>query len=272
MRAWLLAVFLCVPASAEPLFPPLERLFGDGASELPTPETLELRDSIASSPSTEAIQRALRSPDRAMRLAAVRGMGESRDPSTIPHLAGVLMKLDETVETRAAAAVGLGRVGHPAALTHLLAALKDPSPEVRCAAALALRRSKAGGSATALEERLRKDPSWWVRYAAAVALGWQRKPFTAAALERAAREDPQWQVRMEAARALGELKTARAAEALSAPLSDVDAGVRLVAARALADLSTKASLAMLRWAAADEQDPQVRTVMAALLRRPLRAD
>lgn len=258
-------------ARAEELFPPIERIMGELHAELPQADMEDLRDSLSDQPSQAAFQKAMRSPDPARRCEMVRAMGQSADPRAIPHIAAVLLNLDEKVEVRTAAAVSLGRIGHPLTKNYLVQAIKDPSQEVRFAAVLALGRVQEPGVVTFLEQRLRSDPSWWVRYAVAIALGKTKKAWAVPALERAAREDSQWQVRMEAARALGEIGTDSAVSALGVSLADADDGVRAVSAMALGELDSERGLRLLRAALPRERDMFLRNLLAASIRKTLSA-
>jgi HEAT repeat protein len=266
----LIALLLNGSAKAEEaLFPPIERLLGEAAPELPPAELDELRDSLNERPSQTAFMQAMRSKHENKRLAMVRAMAETQDVRALPYISAVLLNANETVPVRSAAAVAIGRMRHPLAKGYLAQATRDPSQEVRFAAVLALGKLEGPGVTPVLEERLSKDPSWWVRYAGAIALGQAKKALSVAALQRAATQDESWQVRMEASRALGEISGNKAAEALSGPLFDQDDGVRAVAALALAQNGTAQGLQLLRKAFLTEKNDFMRSLLASAIKKSL---
>jgi HEAT repeat protein len=259
------------PAAPRPAdFPPVERLLGAAEDPLARLAFHEegLRDAVAASPAP-SLPAALRSPDPAERLAAVDAAGAPRRRESVPHLRGVLMRLDERPSIRAAAAVALGRIGDASASGALLEALRDPAEEVRYAAALALGRLAVDGAASRLTRTLSSDPSWWVRYAAAAALGRTRRPFAAASLEDCLRREARWQVRLQAVRSLQDIAGPRAARALETGLRDADPGVRAAAALALAEVGEDDQLPALRVALRAETDPSNKPLLAAAFRRIL---
>jgi hypothetical protein len=260
-----------VPAAARAdAFPSAARILGGAPDPL---QNLaigdpDLRDSLASAPSTAWLMAGLRSPDLERKLEAVR---EARGAQAIPHLSGVLLRLDEPPRVRAAAALSLGRIGSDLAVPALTLSLQDPSPEVRYASALSLGGLPADGVATLLERVLRRDPSWQVRYAAVIALGRTGKPFAAGALVAAVTGDQSWEVRQQAARSLQDLKTPRAAAALARALRDPEPSVRAAAGSALASLGGRANLRLLARARQTEAVPAVRAVLAAAERSAFEA-
>ena len=229
----------------------------------------ELRDALASPPSSAWLMSGLRAPDPADRLAAIHSAAIPRHVSAVPHLSGVMLRLDEKPELRAAAATALGRIGDAVAASALGEALNDPAPEVRYAAALALGRVPADGAATRLSRALRTDPSWWVRYAAVLALGRTKKGFVVDALEECLRQEPKWQIRMLAVRSLQDVGSPRAAEAVAHALRDKDSGVRTSAALALAEIGTDSQLHFLSSALKAETDLSARSTESAAFRRIL---
>lgn len=247
-------------------FPPIEKILGEVAVDMPVSEMDDLRDSLNDGPSDSWIREALRDEDVERRMGIVRAMGQL-NVKAVPYLAAVLLNVKETAEVRVAAASSLGRIAAPLSRKYLELASGDSSREVRFASLLSLSRFKNEGVATLLERALRNDPSWWVRYAAAIGLGRTKKPFVVDALKRAAREDGRWQVRMEAARALGEIGTPRAVTALSVPLGDSDSAVRAVAAQALSDLRGQQSLEYLRDALRKEDEAFLQGLMAKAIRK-----
>jgi len=257
-------------ASARPgaAFPTTESLLGDSADPLSNLTTgdEDLRDSLNSRPTAEALQRGLRDSSASARLAAVRDAAYPRDVAAIPHLSGVMLRLDEPTTVRAAAALALGRLGDRIAVGALSEALKDPAPEVRYAAALSLGRLPADGVATRLERTLRSDPAWQPRYAAAIALGRTHKAFAAGILAEALGTDPAWQVRQQAARSLVDLGTAHAAQALASALNDPEPSVRAAAGAGLAKIGGPDQRRAVLQALRDETDPSVRALLALVER------
>ncbi len=275
MPAALLAAVLLAPAPARAAgafvpaaavraqaFPSAARILGS------TPDPLDdlalggedLRDALAAAPSTEWLMAGLRSPDLERRLETVR---EARGVQAVPHLTGLLLRLDEPPRVRAAAALSLGRIGDEIAVPALALALQDPSPEVRYAAALSLGGLPTDGVATRLERVLARDPAWQARYAAAIALGRAGKGFSVSALADAVTADPAWQVRQQAARSLQDFRTPRAAAALARALEDPEPSVRAAAGSALAALGGRGNLRLLSRALRVEAVPAVRAVLAA---------
>ena len=257
-----------LPRPADSVFPATEKLLGEAADPLESLATgEELRDSLNSRPTSEALLKGLRDRSVAVRLAAVRFAAYPKDVSAIPSLSGVMLRLDQPSTLRAAAALALGRIGDRIAVGALSEALKDPAPEVRYAAALSLGRLPADGVATRLERTLRDDPVWQPRYAAAIALGRTRKAFTAEALADALGSDPAWQVRQQAARSLQDLGTAHAAAALASALNDPEPSVRAAAGAGLAEIGESEQRRAVTLALRDETDPSVRAVLALAERR-----
>lgn len=281
MTTLLLAVVLSMPASALPavrampnlprpdsFFPATVKLLGESADPLESLATgEELRDSLNARPGSESLLAGLRDRSFTARLAAVRAAAYPRDVAAVPHLSGVMLRLDEPSTLRAAAALALGRIGDRIAVGALSEALKDPAPEVRYAAALSLGRLPADGVATRLERTLRSDPVWQPRYAAAIALGRTHKAFAAGALEDALGSDAAWQVRQQAARSLQDLGTAHAASALASALNDPEPSVRAAAGAGLAEIGGAEQRRAVLQALKDEQDPSVRAVLTLAARR-----
>lgn len=258
-----------VLARPETAFPITARLMGDAVDPLSSLVTgdEDLRDSLNSGPTSDALQKGLRDRSEKTRLAAVQAAAFPRNVSAVPPLAAVLLRLDQPSNLRAAAALALGRIGDRVAVPSLSEALKDPVPEVRFAAALSLGRLPADGVATRLEKVLRFDPVWQIRYAAAIALGRTRKAFAAVPLADALESDPAWQVRQQAARSLQDLGTAHAAEALAGALNDAEPSVRAAAGAGLAEIGGPEQRRAVAQALRDETEPSVRAVLAAAERR-----
>jgi len=253
----------------EASFPLAEKLLGDSVDPLSTlvAGDEDLKDSLNSVPTAELLERGLRERSEKARLAAVQSAAFPRNVSAVPHLAGVMLRIDQPAELRAAAALALGRVGDRVAVPALSEALKDPAPEVRFAAALSLGKLPADGVETRLERVLRYDPSWQTRYAAAIALGRTHKAFAAAGLEDALGNDPDWQVRQQAARSLQELGTVHAAAALQEALNDPDPSVRAAAGIGLAAIGAPEQKLAVANAVDGEPDPTVRALLASASRR-----
>jgi hypothetical protein len=252
-------------------FPPDETLLGaaDNPLDVLVKDKEELRDALISPPSVAWLMKGLRAPVPADRLATIHSAAIPRHVSAVPHLTGVLLRLDEKPELRAAAATALGRIGDAVAAPGLIEALDDPSPEVRYAAALALGRLPTVGAATRLSRTVRSDPSWWVRYAAVLSLGRTKKGFVVSALEDCLQQEPKWQIRMLAVRSLQDVGGPRAAEALSRALRDKDSGVRMSAALSLAEIGGNIQLDSLRDALQAETDPSARSAQSAAFQRIL---
>jgi HEAT repeat protein len=238
---------------------PLEGLAAEAAGE-------ELRDAVAAAPSALWLQAGLRAPRPAERVSAVLASAVPHNIHAVPHLRGVLLRLDEAPEVRAAAAVALGRIGEGTGLRGLMEGLKDPAPEVRVAAALALGQLKGDGAVTALGRALGSDSSWWVRHAAAIALGRAKRAYGVGALETAVTSEPRWQVRLQAVKSLQEIGTPRAAEAASLALTDPDSGVRAAAGQAVAAIGAEREAVALSSALKVETDPSTRAVLQSAFR------
>ncbi len=71
-------------------------------------------------------------------MSAVFSAAVPRNVAAVPHLRGVLLRLDEEPEVRAAAAVALGRIGDGVALR--AAQPHSTTDQVRVAAAIAIGR------------------------------------------------------------------------------------------------------------------------------------
>lgn len=241
---------------------PLDGLAAEAAGE-------ELRDAVAAAPSALWLQAGLRAPRPAERVSAVFASAVPHNIHAVPHLRGVLLRLDEAPEVRAAAAVALGRIGEGTGLRGLIEALKDPAPEVRVAAALALGQLRGDGAVTALGRTLSSDSSWWVRHAAAISLGRGRRPFAVGALSEALGSEPRWQVRLQAVKSLQEIGGSRAAEAASVALTDPDSGVRAAAGQAVAAIGSYPEAAALSAALKVESDPSTRAILQASYRQLL---
>lgn len=249
-------------ATLGPAEDPLDALAAEASGE-------ELRDAVAAAPSALWLQAGLRAPLPADRKSAVYSAAVPRNIAAVPHLRGVLLRLDEAPDVRAAAAVALGRIGDGAALRGLIEALKDPSPEVRVAAALSIGRLRVDGAASSLMRALANDSSWWVRHAAAIALGRSGRTFAVSGLEQCLTGEPRWQVRLQAVKSLQEIGGPRAADAVSLALTDPDSGVRAAAGQALGAIGGHSQRQALESALSVESDASTRAVLQSALLRIL---
>ncbi|HOX43031.1 MAG TPA: HEAT repeat domain-containing protein [Myxococcota bacterium] len=146
-------------------------------------------------------------------------------------------------------------------------AAADALPEARRAAALGLGALRDGGAVGPLSAALAGDAEAEVRAAAAEALGELHRAGAAAALQQAlagGEGDPA--VRAQAARALGGLPDAEPV-AVSAGLSDVDAGVRLETVFALGRLGDRSQSGKLLLSLQSDADCRVRAAAAWALTR-----
>lgn len=243
-----------------PVEDPLDSLASEAAGE-------DLRDAVAAPPSSLWLQTGLRSPRPSDRVSAVLSAAVPRNVAAVPHLRGVLLRMDETPQVRAAAAVALGRIGAEVGLRGLLEGLKDPAPEVRVAAALSVGRLRGDGATSALTRVLTNDSSWWVRHAAAIALGRGGKSFAVGALEDCLTAEPRWQVRLQAVKSLQEIGGPRAADVISLALTDPDPGVRAAAGLSLATIGGPAQRQALASALKVEPDATTRAVLQSALSR-----
>jgi len=187
----------------------------------------------------------LKDPDPAVRQAAARTVGESRDKAAVAPLSVVLdSDRDETV--RLAALGALLMIDDKSALPAYVKALRDGSEDVRMSAAEALSGQWDEAAQKGLMDALKSDSSYKVRRSAAQSLGnpgimgrysghkWDNAADTVAALVRALREDESREVRATAAAVLGKFNDDKAADALMEALDrDKDATVRAAAAESL---------------------------------------
>jgi HEAT repeat protein len=205
-----------------------------------------------------ALLRQLDGPTPDLRLPAIDALGALGDPAAAPALARIAARrpLDETARH---AMLALGAIGSPEALDALRAQAREPETldEVREALARAgaralplLRRELAEGtpSTAALAAELlgmlgdRSAAPWLIAAldqrgpaapAAAVALARLGEDAAVPALLRAAVAPAGGvELRVAALDALAASRDDRAAEGLTGPLADADAGVRAAAARA----------------------------------------
>ncbi len=119
-------------SSLEPLARVLEG--NDLELSIAAAEAIGDLDNIHSAPA--ALIRAVSSPDRELRHAAVHALEHIEDPASIPAMIGVIADADSKV--RRAAIEMLGNMGATQAKVAITRALEDPDPEVRMAAIEAL--------------------------------------------------------------------------------------------------------------------------------------
>ncbi|MFF1452663.1 fumarate reductase/succinate dehydrogenase flavoprotein subunit [Streptomyces sp. NPDC058274] len=137
---------------------------------------------------------------------------------------------DPDIAVRIAAVRGLVSVDHA---VPLLSAVDDPSREVRVTVAKALAGVSPGSHVEGALGRLTEDPDPLVRGAAYEALATTGCPAPLAARAVAAQADPAWQVRSGAATALSAGDADTAVPALAKVLADPNADVRKAAVLAL---------------------------------------
>ena len=103
-----------------------------------------------------------------VQVAAIKILGEIRDPAATPALVSVVLG-EQNLNLRSQAAAALGRLGGPIAEGALLVAIDDAEWQVRAQAAKALGRVGNQLYAHVLA-RAMPDPQWWVRVNCAEAL------------------------------------------------------------------------------------------------------
>ena len=208
-------------------------------------------------------------PDPAVRQAAARGLGETRNRDAVPLLAKMLATDgDETVRLTALGA--LETIGDGSAVPSYVRALKDESELVRRSAAEALTGVRDRASQEALVEALGKDPSFKVRQSAAEALvdvsgdgatgdlrGRDEEADTESALIRALKDDESYQVRATAAEVLGRYKDGKAVDPLVEAMDDKSSQVRAAAAESLGNFDSRKGIDRLVDALSFERDDAV---------------
>lgn len=170
---------------------------------------------------------ALNEEDIALKLTAIRILGDLRNPNAALPLARLME--DEDGEVRVQAALAAGRLGDARIAPPMLRALGGGDKTLREVAAWALGRSGAKEAAAPLRKLMEESPDWKLR--ALAALG------------------------------LGRLGDAGAAEVLGKRLTgaaDTRAEVRVAAAWGLGALGDPRGLAPLERARKEDSDPQVR--------------
>lgn len=187
--------------------------------------------------------------DPAVRQAAVRNLGESRNRDIAPFLARVLTDdPDEAVRVTALGALQI--IDDASSVPFYIKALHDPSEKVRRSAAEALSGAWDDAAQRALIDVLKDDPSFKVRQRAAETIGTpgvmgryqahhqERAADGESALIHALRTDPSLEVRATAALMLGKFKNDKALDPLIEALDDKNAPVRAAAAGSLGSLET----------------------------------
>jgi HEAT repeat protein len=186
--------------------------------------------------------------DPAIRRAAARGLGETRDVRAV----GPLMALcadDPDTTVRLAALGSLAMIDDNAALPAYEDALKDEDELIRQGAAEALSGNWRESAHKALVEALKTDPSEKVRRSVAEALGnpgvlgrykahgWEASELTESALVMVLGSDKDYGVRAISAKMLGRFKSNRSFNALmKAFKEDKSSSVKAAAAESLGDL------------------------------------
>jgi HEAT repeat protein len=148
--------------------------------------------------------KALRHPDREIRLAAVRGLGWLGQESDLPFLEQALS--DPEPEIRRAAVIALEEHGTEPAMQRLVLLVLEAEEEIRVLAAEGLRNYPEGPQ---LLREATEEADWRVRRAAAFALAGFREEWARARLETLAREDREWLVRSAAQDALARWTASR---------------------------------------------------------------
>lgn len=185
----------------------------------------------------------------AVRLAAVRALGQLADPRAIDALVQTL-RTDTDAGVREAAAEALGEIDSPRAVPGLIAALgAEKATAVRAKIAWALGEIDDPRAVEALGAAVR-DPEAEVKREAVWALG-ELESRSAVPMLIPALRDADVETRKRAADALGQLESPDAIDALSAATKDTDAEVRQQAVEALGDIGDKRALPALSAAAGD---------------------
>ena len=195
-----------------------------------------------------ALVDALSDANGAVRLAAVKSLGELQDPRAIAAL-GKALREDADPRVRRAAAEALGQIDDNRAVPHLVAALRSERvADVREAIVESLGEID-DPSAVAAVAAVVRDSSVGVRRAAASALNEFEDPSALPALLGMVR-DSDAEVRREVAQGLSDLESPQTLDALTALSRDSDAEVRAAAVDGLGNL----------------EDPRTMTALLAALR------
>ena len=247
-------------AKAEAMMPPGARetvLEQDPNPETqPAPRTAEAtreRSASAAPSVVPVLIEALTDANGAVRIAAIKSLGELQDPRAIAAL-GKALREDTDPRVRRAAAEALGQIDDSRAVPHLVEALRsERSADVREAIIESLGEIDDPSAVSAVAA-MAKDSSVGVRRAVASALNEFEDPATLPALLSMAR-DSDAEVRRHVADALSDLESPQTLDVLVALSRDSDAEVRAAAVNGLGNLEDRrtldALLAALRDANAD---------------------
>lgn len=206
-----------------------------------------------------ALVTALEDANGAVRLAAVKSLGELQDPRAIAAL-GKALREDTDPRVRRAAAEALGEIDDSRAVPHLLAALRSERiADVREAIVAALGEIDDPSAVSAVAAVV-KDSSVGVRRAAASALNDFEDPAALPALLSMVR-DTDAEVRRQVAHALSDMQSSQTFDALVALSRDSDAEVRAAAVNGLGDLEDARTLNALL-AALGDSNAEVRSQAA----------
>jgi len=200
----------------------------------------------------------------AVRAAALEHVAFLEDDRVLPVLSAALER--DTPRARAAAAQALAYVESPEATAALHRAVQDPDPWVRYFSAVSLGRQADATALPLLETLAIDDPHQHVRIVAVDAIGALGGETAAGVLARLA-ESEDAPVANAAVRALGSVNADVVLEPLRRALSAPDADRRAASADALARWGRAPAVALLRWTAAADGDPDVvRAAIAGLNR------
>ncbi|HEY1697160.1 MAG TPA: HEAT repeat domain-containing protein [Polyangiaceae bacterium] len=206
------------------------------------------------------LHQALLSPDADVQRAALLGVAAVRSPSSLPHVLQTLRS--EDAATRLVALSALAELPQREALDGLTAATRDADASVR-AAALTLLGNRAGPEATNVLIESLSNPSIRERGLAALSQPTSGRIEALVVAMRTARGE----VASSLVSALARMRGPEATAALQDLMATGPAAVRRVVAPALSALGAPESRALLQRAAAEDADPEVRSICAALLRR-----
>ena len=225
----------------------------------PATRAAEVRSAEGTTSVVPALIDALSDPNGAVRMAAVKSLGELEDPRAIAAL-GKALREDSDARVRRAAAEALGEIDDSRAVPHLVAALRgERVADVREAIVRSLAEID-DPSAIAAVAAVVGDSSVGVRRAAASALKEFEDPSALPALLSMVR-DTDAEVRREVAEGLGDLESPQTLDALVALSRDSNADVRAAAVDGLGDLEDPRTLTALL-AALRDSDADVRSQAA----------
>lgn len=215
-------------------------------------------------PCADGLLERCRDAVEAVRAAALEHVAFLDDDRILPVLSAAVER--DTPRARAAAAQALAYVESPEATAALRRAVQDPDPWVRYFSAASLGRQADATALPLLETLALEDRHQHVRIAAVDAIGALGGEAAAGALGALA-ESKDAPVANAAVRALGSVNADAVLEPLRRALAGPDAGRRAVAADALARWGRAPAVALLRWTAAADGDPDVvRAAIAGLNR------